>query len=552
MSQDCLKFCLIVPCYEEHAKKLDETLSYVSGEQLDIIVVDDGSSFEYAKMIQETSEKHKALIVKNSSNLGKGGAVKAGILKASDLGYTHAIQLDSDGQHDTTLLSKFKESSERNPEALISGRPIFDESVPKKRLYGRYFTHMWVWLETLSFHIKDTMCGFRSYPVKKTQELIENASLGNHMDFDIEVMVKLYWSGLSVEFIPLKVLYPEEGKSYFHMFRDNYRISMMHFKLVLGMLIRIPRLVARKFSKNKWSEANEKGGLWLMKLASRLYEILGYRFIKGLCYFISFYYYLFASSAKKSSKDYQKIYQNYCKSRNIEPVQFSAFGHILCFAHMVLDKIAILKKDIAEESFYEEEMRQFVSIHEKGKGAFFISSHFGSIEGIRALGKKRVAKIKYNALMYTANSKKIFSVLKHFDPNIEDNIIPVQEVTPELGARLDQKVQQGEWIFCMGDRLTAKSDKSLTQTLLGEEIELPMGPFLLAYLLNAPKVYSIHCYRDGKKFRINLKEITPEIARHRDTRDLYIDSIAKAYLEDLEQKLILHPKQWFNFYKYWK
>lgn len=177
MTRELSHFCIIIPCYEEHSKQLSSTLSKVSASKLDVIVIDDGSSKENAKIISETCLELGATLIKNESNLGKGGAVKAGIMAAFKGGYSHAIQVDSDGQHDVELLSKFIEESKKHPHSLISGRPIFDENVPKKRLYGRYFTHMWVWIETLSFHIKDTMCGFRSYPVVKTKKLIETSFL---------------------------------------------------------------------------------------------------------------------------------------------------------------------------------------------------------------------------------------------------------------------------------------------------------------------------------------------------------------------------------------
>lgn len=370
------------------------------------------------------------------------------------------------------------------------------------------------------------------------------------MDFDIEVMVKLYWSGMRVVFIPLTVLYPEEGKSYFYMFRDNYRITLMHIKLVLGMFIRIPKLIKRNLKDPKWDEANEKGAIWIMKLGSSLYKLLGYRFTRGLCYVISFYYLLLAPKARESSGTYQEIYLKYCEDQNITPKRFSTFRHILSFAHMVVDKLGILNEDVNIDDFYPEDIDQFTDLHKSGEGALFISSHFGNIESIRGLGR-RVSDIDYSALIYTKNSKKILAILKSFDPDVEENIIPVNRVGPELGVMLEKKIAQGEWLFCMGDRITAMSDKSIAQTLLGRAMKLPQGPFLLSYILKAPKVYSIHCFRTGAKYRIKIKDITPTIERTRENRDLYVNSIANEYLQDLEQHIIKHPTEWFNFYKYW-
>ena len=141
--------------------------------------------------------------------------------------------------------------------------------------------------------------------------------------------------------------------------------------------------------------------------------------------------------------------------------------------------------------------------------------------------------------------------MKTFDSTVEDNIIAVEKVNPALGIQLDEKLDKGEWLFCMGDRLTAHSDKALTHKLLGQEVKIPQGPYVLSYILNAPKIYSIHCFKEGRKFRIKIKDITPNIEKQRVNRDLYINSVAKEYIGDLEKHLIKAPTQWFNFYKYW-
>ena len=163
--------------------------------------------------------------------------------------YDVAVQIDADGQHDMEDIPKFLKLSEQNPDALISGVPIYNDSVPKSRLYSRYITHFWVWVETLSFSIIDSMCGFRVYPLKETISLINKEKIGCYMDFDIEVMVKLYWRNVPVLFIKTNVDYPETGLSNFRVFQDNARISWMHTRLFFGMLIRSPMLIWRKCVK---------------------------------------------------------------------------------------------------------------------------------------------------------------------------------------------------------------------------------------------------------------------------------------------------------------
>lgn len=164
----------------------------------------------------------------------------AGMYQAQKLYFSHVIQIDADGQHDVQALPALLESSKTNPLHLISGKPIYDESIPKARLYGRYATHIWVWIETLSFSIKDSMCGLRAYPVSSTISVLDKYSVGKRMDFDIEILVRMYWEGVVIEFVETRVIYPEGGVSHFDALWDNLKISWMHTRLFFGMLPRVP------------------------------------------------------------------------------------------------------------------------------------------------------------------------------------------------------------------------------------------------------------------------------------------------------------------------
>ena len=241
-------YCLIVPCYN-HESFVEKTLSRLEPYQLHCIVVDDGSEKEAQEIIEEAcSERSWVTLVKRPENGGKGAAVKDGFLKAQVKGFTHALQIDADCQHNVEDIPKFIELSKESPEAIIMGQAVYDESVPKSRLYGRYITHFWVMLETLSCKVIDTMCGFRIYPLEQLKKINLN-SIGSRMDFDVEIAVKAKWAGIPSRLISTQVVYPENGISNFHYLKGNLRISWMHTKLCLGMLIRLPLLLWRKVFK---------------------------------------------------------------------------------------------------------------------------------------------------------------------------------------------------------------------------------------------------------------------------------------------------------------
>ncbi|PTU31399.1 glycosyltransferase family 2 protein [Stenotrophobium rhamnosiphilum] len=246
------KPCIVIPFYN-HEGAIAQTLASIKSAGLPCWLVDDGSDQRCTAVLEALAAREVSWLhlIRYRTNAGKGQAVMVGCAAANQEGFTHALQLDADGQHDVADIPKLLALAESNPTALITGVPIYDDSVPRGRLYGRYITHFWVWIHTLSFQIKDSMCGYRVYPLASTLDIWNTQHIGRRMDFDIEIMVRMFWAGASVLSVPTKVTYPLDGVSHFNMTRDNLRISWMHTKLFFGMLARLPRLLWQRFSSRR-------------------------------------------------------------------------------------------------------------------------------------------------------------------------------------------------------------------------------------------------------------------------------------------------------------
>lgn len=214
---------------------------------LPCILVDDGSEPRCAATLARLAAANpdRVTLVRHDRNRGKGAAVMSGLARAHELGHTHAVQIDADDQHTLSDIPAFIALAREHPAAIIAGQPVFDASIPAVRLYFRYLTHILVWVDTLSLEIRDSMCGFRVYPVAPTLDLARRAYIGRRMDFDSEVLVRSWWEGTEVISRRTAVRYPRDGVSHFRMFRDNVHMTRMHIRLLAGMLTRAPRLVAR-------------------------------------------------------------------------------------------------------------------------------------------------------------------------------------------------------------------------------------------------------------------------------------------------------------------
>lgn len=240
------KPALVIPCYN-HEGAISCVLEALKPLGLHCFLVDDGCNEACRSVLAAISRRESwVTLCTHPVNQGKGAAVITGCEAAAAAGHTHAVQIDADGQHDVSDLPTLLDLARANPGAMVTGVPKYDASVPRSRLYGRYVTHLWVWINTLSFEIRDSMCGLRVYPLAASCALWRNQRLGKRMDFDTEVLVRLHWSGVPVLSSPVRVRYPLDGVSHFGLLRDNLRISWMHTRLFFGMLIRLPRLLARR------------------------------------------------------------------------------------------------------------------------------------------------------------------------------------------------------------------------------------------------------------------------------------------------------------------
>jgi glycosyltransferase involved in cell wall biosynthesis len=216
------------------------------------IVIDastDGSAAALDPLLARQPSVRRIVLERNS---GKGGAVLAGLRAAQAQGFTHALVMDADGQHDVEAVVPFLERSLREPGAMLLGVPVFGSDAPPERVKGRRVGNWWANLATLWGGIDDSLFGFRVYPVRESLEILESIRTARRFDFDTELAVRLYWRGVRPVNLPVPVRYPPRdagGVTHFHYLRDNLLLVATHVRLFFGMLVRLPRLVRLRHNR---------------------------------------------------------------------------------------------------------------------------------------------------------------------------------------------------------------------------------------------------------------------------------------------------------------
>lgn len=240
---------VLIPSYNAGAKVL-ETVNEARQLWKPVWVVVDGSTDGSGEALLKRQENDPGLrVFILPRNLGKGAAVLHGLREAVAAGFSHVLTMDADGQHPAAKIPQFMRASQRAPDALILGRPVFDLSAPKLRVGGRKISNWWANLETLWAGIDDSLFGFRVYPARALLEVMSASRWMRRFDFDVEAAVRMVWSGVQPANIdaPVRYFSPEEGGvSHFQYLRDNALLTWMHMRLFAGFIVRLPRLAWRR------------------------------------------------------------------------------------------------------------------------------------------------------------------------------------------------------------------------------------------------------------------------------------------------------------------
>ncbi|HDU2898278.1 glycosyltransferase family 2 protein [Klebsiella aerogenes] len=548
--------CVLIPCYN-HGAMMPRVLARLQPFGLPCIVVDDGSDSSTRQQLERlTAETANLTLIRLPQNAGKGAAVIRGLQAAAQAGFSHAVQVDADGQHAIEDIPQLLALAQAHPEALISGQPIYDDSIPRSRLYGRWITHVWVWIETLSLQLKDSMCGFRVYPVTPTLQLAQRVSLGQRMDFDTEVMVRLYWQGNTSYFVPTRVTYPPDGLSHFDAIKDNCRISLMHTRLFLGMLPRIPSLLFRRASPH-WARQQEVKGLWGMRLMLLVWRLLGRKAFSLLLYPVVGVYWLTAATARRASQQWITRVREQLAARQMPiPPTLTSYRHFQRFGEAMLDKIASWRGELqfGRDVVFTAGAEETLNISDP-RGKLLLVSHLGDVEACRALAQLQGGKT-INALVFSENAQRFKQIMTEMAPQAGLNLMPVNDIGPDTAILLQEKLDRGEWIAIVGDRIAVNPQRGgewrvCWSRFMGQAAPFPQGPFILAAILRCP-VNLLFALRQQGKLRIYCEPFADPLLLPRADRQQALQHIIDRYAERLEHYALQSPLDWFNFFDFWR
>ena len=537
--------CAVIPVFNHHSS-LERIIAALRAAGLPVILVDDGSgpaTKEVIGKITAHDPQTECLILEH--NCGKGIAAMRGMARAGERGFTHALHLDADGQHDLADIPKLLVLAQQHPQHLISGLPRYDADVPMLRFYGRYLTHALVWLHTLSLQLRDSMCGLRVYPVAPSLELAARIRIGARMDFDTDIMTRLYWAGTESLFLPTRVRYPEDGISHFRMLRDNARMTGLHLRLFFGMLPRIPALLRRnrrRRCERHWAHIGERGSLRGLRFLGFLDRTFGRPLATVVLYPVTAYFFVTHPRARRASREF-------LRTVGVPGSRRQSFRHFMNFSVSILDKVAAWDNpERVAVDFPDKPL--LLSALAAGRGVLLLSAHLGNLEVARALSTQ-IAGLRVNALVYSSNARKVGAMLAESSRDYRLRLLEVDRIGPETTLLLREKIASGEVVVIVGDRTPVTPDSPVMRVpFLGQPARFAMGPYVLAHVLECP-VYLLFCLRQGPGYRVHLEPFAERIRLPRTGREAAATEWTGRYAERLADYARRFPLQWYNFYDFW-
>ncbi|XSG85392.1 MAG: lipid A biosynthesis acyltransferase [Methylohalobius sp. ZOD2] len=303
-----------------------------------------------------------------------------------------------------------------------------------------------------------------------------------------------------------------------------------------------------------WATMEERGILWGMRFLLGVYLLLGKPFFRLFLYPVVGYYFLTNHRARVASRDYLDHLHRFAPRLGLKGRLWHSYRHFLSFAECLLDKLVVWLGRFDTESVVFHQREAFLNLLDSGRGALLVTAHLGNLEVCRALADQR-RRLRLNILVHTKHAEKFNRLLAGVDRARQMTLIQVTEITPAVAIQLYEKIQAGEFVVLVGDRIPVGSpERVVTVPFLGEAADFPQGPYLLAHLLQCP-VYTLFCYlgRDGH-YQIYFDKWADRIRLPRKpaARMEPMARYAREFAERLESHCLEAPLQWFNFYPFWR
>ena len=286
----------------------------------------------------------------------------------------------------------------------------------------------------------------------------------------------------------------------------------------------------------------------MMRLMFHAVRLLSRPLVLPLVYLATAYFFLFSRGARAASRDYLARVAAAAPARGVHAGSLTVYRHFLSFARAIVDKqdAWLGRIDFGQVSIENDAALRTAAAG--ARGVLLLGSHLGNLELCRALATLN-RHVRLNVLVHSGHSRGFNQVLRMAGAN-EVQLLQVTELSAATALMLKSRIDRGEWVVIAADRVPVHGGRTVAVRLLGAAAPLPVGPYVLAALLECP-VHLLFCLRHGAGYRVYFEPFSTQVRWQRSQRDAIIADLAQRFATRLEHYLLMEPLQWFNFYPFW-
>jgi predicted LPLAT superfamily acyltransferase len=298
-----------------------------------------------------------------------------------------------------------------------------------------------------------------------------------------------------------------------------------------------------------WAATRERGAYFLMRATFWGLRIFGRWVMLPIVQLVALYFFLFGRGGRDASLDYLRRLQAAAPESGLRPTWRHAYRHFRAFGTAILDKIDTWSGRMQYRDLIFEQGDSMTRAAQGPRGVVVFGSHLGNLEVLRALGTLG-SRVRLNVLVHTKHADYFNRILRLAGAT-DIELVQVTALDPTTAFALRERVDRGEWVVITGDRVPVHGGRTVDVNFLGAMAPLPIGPYIIAGLLDCP-VHLLFCLRQRGRNHVYFEPFADRIAWTRATRDAVLAQHAQRFASRLEHYLRLAPLQWFNFYPFWR
>ncbi|MBI3285460.1 MAG: acyltransferase [Burkholderiales bacterium] len=297
-----------------------------------------------------------------------------------------------------------------------------------------------------------------------------------------------------------------------------------------------------------WASIDEISFVAGMRLLFGIFRVFGRWPFRLALYPVLVWYVLTQAAPRRASAAYLRRVRAYAAVR---PGWRGVLLHFGAFAENILDKMllwgGLFNAEQVQYAGQEQMHRQIAA----GRGGLLICSHLGNLEMCRVLSR-RYPEVKLTVLVHTKHAQAFNRMLARLDPASQLDLLQVTEMTPATAMILADKIAQGGFVVIAGDRIPVAPQPRVARVeFLGQEAAFPVGPYVLASILQCPIYLLFSMHLDGAP-QVRFELLRESVRLPRQGRDAALRELVADYAARLEHYCVRAPLQWFNFYDFWQ